>query len=315
MNKIDQFLWVEKYRPSSINECVLPKELKEKFKKYVKDENIPNLILSGPSGIGKTSVARAMINEIGCQFYMINASLYGNIDTLRNEIQQFSSSISMDGKRKYVILDEADYLNPNSFQPALRAFMEEFSKATGFILTCNYKSKLIEALHSRCPVIDFNVPKNEFKNVAVQIFERIQYILNSEKITYDKKILLEIIKKFFPDFRRIVGELQLYGQATGNIDSGILSNLTESRLSELINHMKNKDFTSVREWVSINSDISPTDLFKKFYEMSSGLLTNESIPVLVITLGKYQYQSALVADQDINTSACFAEIMCDVQWK
>jgi DNA polymerase III delta prime subunit len=315
MSKIEQFLWTEKFRPHKVSDAILPSHLKNQFQKYVDTGNIPNLLLAGPPGLGKTTIAKAMVEEIGSQFHMINASLNGNIDTLRNEIAEFSSSVSMNGKRKYVILDEADYLNPNSFQPALRAFMEEFASGTGFILTCNFKSRIIEPLHSRCSVVDFSFKKEDLKEMGRLTFIRLSEILTQENIKFDKAVLVEVIKKHFPDIRRMISELQAYGQATGTIDTGILVRFTDERMKSLVAHMQQKNFTAVREWVTQNSDLDSTEVFRKFYDMASSLVKPESIPLLVMILARYQYQAAFVADPDINNAACFAEIMSEVVWK
>jgi len=315
VNKADQFLFVEKYRPHRISETILTDSLRVQFQSFVDSGNIPNLILAGSSGTGKTSCAKAMVEEIGSTYHVINASLNGNIDTLRTEIMNFSSSVSIDGKRKYVILDEADHLNPSSFQPALRAFMEEFASVTSFIMTCNYKNRIIQPLHSRCTVIDFRFSKDDFKSVAKQIYDRLMSILDVENIKYDKKVLVEFIKRHYPDMRKMLGELQTYGQSTGIIDVGILARFTEERLKTLIDHMKSKNFTKVREWINENSDLNTSEIYKKFYDLSHMFVTSESIPSLVLTLAKYQYQASLVADQDINNAACFAELMLDVEWK
>ena len=311
---IEDYLWCERFRPHTVANCILPASLKTQFQKYVDDKQIPNLILAGSSGLGKTSVARAMIDESDAEYYMINASLHGNIDTLRNEIMQFASSVSMKGGRKYVLLDEADKTS-SAFQEGLRAFIEEFSKVTGFILTCNHKSRLIPALHSRCPVVEFKVQKADMKDVITQLLRRLTMILTTEKVPFENTVLLEVIKKWFPDNRRIIGELQRYAQGTGKIDAGILTNFTEARLQTLVDAMQKKDFTSVRKWVTENSDIDSAELFRKFYDVSSPLLTTESIPASVVILARYQYQSAFVADQEINVAACLAELMTEIVWK
>lgn len=314
MSKVDHYLWVEKFRPQTVADCILPARLKSQFQSFVDKGQIPNMILAGRAGTGKTTVALAMAKELGAEAYVINASLQGNIDTLRNEIMQFASSVSMEGTRKYVILDEADKCSP-AFQEGLRAFIEEFSSVTGFILTCNYKGRLIEPIHSRCPVVEFRVSREETKDVLVEMIKRIAQILQVEKVPFDKTALVEVVKKWFPDLRRTLGELQKYAQAAGRIDAGILSNFTEARLEALISAMKGKDFTAVRKWITDNGDLDSSDLFAKFYDLADNLVTVESKPVLIIVLAKYQYQAAFVADQDINTAACMAELMCECQWK
>lgn len=313
MKRIDEYLWVEKFRPEKVADCILPSKIKQQFQSFVDQGNIPNIILAGSPGVGKTSAALAMIHELDAQSFKINASLHG-IDSLRNEIMQFSSSVSMDGGRKYVILDEADKTS-SAFQEGLRAFIEEYSSVTGFILTCNFKSRLIEAIHSRCPVIDFKFPKDETKDLLTQMAKRVLSICAQEGVKVEKDALVAVLKKWYPDFRRVLGELQKYAQASGKIDAGILSNFTEARLEALLAAMKNKDFTTVRKWVTDNSDIEASELFSKFYEQASEIMTADSIPLLVVILAKAQYQAAFVADQNINTAAALAEIMVECQMK
>lgn len=310
----NEFLWVEKYRPQSIKDTILPVELKKTFQQFVDQKTIPNLILVGTAGIGKTTVARAMLEEINADYYVINGSMNGNIDTLRNDIQSFASTMSFSGGRKYVILDEADYLNVNSTQPALRNFMEEFSKNCGFILTCNYLNRIIEPLHSRCSVIDFKIPSKEISKLAMQFFKRIQYILDNENIEYDESVIAEIITKFFPDFRRIVNELQRYS-AIGKIDSGIFVNLNQGSYDNLINYMKEKNFTEVRKWIGENLSGSTVDFVNHFYANCSSYFKPSSVPELVVILNKCQYQSSFVANEEINLAACMVEIMRDCEFK
>ncbi|NBQ97607.1 MAG: AAA family ATPase [Microbacteriaceae bacterium] len=311
----EEFLWVEAYRPKTIADTILPKQLKTTFQKFVDDNNVPNLLLTGRAGIGKTTVARAILDQLQSDYIVINGSLHGNIDTLRNDILAFASTVSFSGGRKYVILDEADYLNPNSTQPALRNFMEEYSKNCGFILTCNFKNKLIEPLWSRCSVVEFKIPKDERPNLASQFFKRICTILDKENVNYVDKVVAEIIQKFFPDFRRTLNELQRYA-ATGSIDTGILTNFSDQSFKTLIEHMKKKDFTNVRKWVGENNDIEPVVLFRRLYDSASTMLANNaSVAQLVMIIANYQYKSAFVADQEINTTACMAELMVNVEWK
>jgi len=311
----EEFLWVEKYRPKTIADTILSKQLKATFQKFVDDNNIPNLLLTGRAGVGKTTVARAMLDQLDCDYIVINGSLHGNIDTLRNDILAFASTVSFAGGRKYVILDEADYLNPNSTQPALRNFMEEFSKNCGFILTCNFRNKLIEPLWSRCSVVEFKIPKEERPNLESQFFKRICNILEKEKVNYVERAVAEVVQKFFPDFRRTLNELQRYA-ATGSIDTGILTNLGDETFKTLIDHMKKKDFTNVRKWVGENNDIEPVVLFRKLYDSAATMLANNaSVAQLVMIIANYQYKSAFVADQEINTTACMAELMVNVEWK
>jgi len=313
MLMLEEFLWTEKYRPSTIADTILPEELKQTFQQFVNQGNIPNLLLSGSAGCGKTTVARAMLEELGCDYIVINGSLNGNIDTLRNEIMQFASSVSLMGGRKYVILDEADYLNANSTQPALRNFMEEFSKNCGFILTCNFKNRLIEPLHSRCTVIDFRIKKTDLASLAAQMMKRFAHILGAEGVEFDKLVLAELIKKHYPDWRRCINELQRYS-ATGKIDSGLLANITESSYKDLVRFLKDKDFTNTRKWVAENIDTDATAIFRTLYDTASVYVSKNSVPNLVLILAKYQYQAAFVADHEINLTACLTEMMIDLEY-
>ena len=309
------FLWVEKYRPKTIEDTILPLELKNTFKQFVDQNNIPNLILAGNSGIGKTTVARAMLEELNCDYIIINGSMNGNIDTLRNQILNFASTVSLAGGRKYVILDEADYINPNSTQPALRNFMEEFSNNCGFIFTCNYKGKIIPALHSRCSVIDFIVPKSDMAKLAAQFFKRIITILTKEKVTFDKAVVAEVINKFYPDFRRTINELQTYAtRGSGVIDSGCLSTLKDISIKELVGFIEKKNYTAIRTWVGENSDFDQNTLFRKIYDTASDFVKKDSIPVLVMILAKYQYQGAFAVDTEINIMACLTEMMIELEF-
>lgn len=310
---LDEFLWTEIYRPRTIEETILPTDLKNTFQKFVDQKNVPNLILAGSSGLGKTTAARAMLDELGCDYIMINGSLNGNIDTLRYEIQNFASSISLTGGRKYVILDEADYLNVNSTQPALRNFMEEFSKNCGFIFTCNLKNRIIPALHSRCSVIDFKISKEDSAKLASKFMKRVEIILNKEQISYDKKVLATIIQKYYPDWRRILNELQRYS-VNGTIDSGILSNFQDVSINELFGLLKNKEFDATRKWIIDNSDLDSAIIFNTIYENCDKYITKRSIPVLVLKIAEYQYKSAFVADQTINTLAFFVECMRELEY-
>lgn len=311
---MNEFLFVEKYRPKTIADTILPKELKATFQQFVDQKNVPNLLLTGRAGIGKTTVAKAMLEELECDYIVINGSMNGNIDTLRNEIQQFASSMSFRGGRKYVILDEADYLNANSTQPALRNFMEEFSKNCGFILTCNFANKVIEPLHSRCSVVNFNIPKAEKPTMAAAFYKRVMDILSTEKIEAEPKAVAGVVEKHFPDFRRILNEIQRYS-ATGKIDAGILSNFNESKFKDLITFLSEKNFTNVRKWVGEHSDIEDVVLFRKMYETAAEYLKQSSIPQLVLIIADYQYKSAFVADREINIVACLTEIMVECEFK
>lgn len=309
-----EFLWVEKYRPVKISDTILPYELKTVFQQFIDQDNIPNLILSGGPGVGKTTVARAMLEEIKADYIIINGSMHGNIDTLRNEIMQFASSVSFQGGRKYVILDEADYLNANSTQPALRNFMEEFSKNCGFILTCNFKNRIISPLHSRCSVIDFTIKAQEKPKLAAEFFERVKKLLEFESIKYDEKVVAAFIQKHFPDWRRVLNELQRYS-ATGSIDSGILADLKEVSIKQLTGYMKSKDFTNVRKWVAENINNDANRIFRQFYNNASDIFKSNSVPQLILILADYQYKAAFVADHELNMSACLAEIMVNCELK
>jgi DNA polymerase III delta prime subunit len=309
----DDFLWVEKYRPHKIEDCILPESLKATFSEFVKQGNIPNLLLTGSQGTGKTTVARAMCEELGLDYIEINGSMNGGIDTLRTEIKNFASTISFTGTRKMVILDEADYLNAQSTQPALRNFMEEFSKNCGFILTCNFKNRIIEPLHSRCSIIEFKIPSSQKPKLAAQFHKRACGILEQEGVEFDKAVVAEVVTKHFPDWRRVLNELQRYS-VTGKIDSGILSNLGEENFKGLVDLLKNKRFNDMRKWVAENLDTEPTAFFRKFYDLSSTYMKPNSIPQLILLLGRYQYQSAFVADQEINTVAFLTEVMVDAEW-
>ena len=314
MQQRDEFLFVEKYRPRKIDDTILPYELKTVFKEFIANNNIPNLILSGGPGVGKTTVARAMLEEINADYIIINGSLSGNIDTLRNEIMQFASSVSFQGGRKYVILDEADYLNANSTQPALRNFMEEYSKNCGFILTCNFKNRIISPLHSRCSVIDFDIKSAEKPKLAAEFFDRLKKILEMEGIEYEDKVVAAFIQKHFPDWRRILNEIQRYS-AVGKIDTGILSNLQEVSIKELMNNMKAKNYTSVRKWVAENINNDTNTIFRKLYDKAGDLFKAQSIPQLCLILADYQYKAAFVADHEVNLAACLAEIMVNCEFK
>lgn len=310
---MEDFLWSEKYRPKSIEDCIISSKLKSTFQQFVDNKEIPNLLLCGPPGTGKTTVARALLEQIGCSYIIINGSLNGNIDTLRTDIKNFASTVSFSNTRKYIILDEADYLNPNSTQPALRNFMESYSKNCGFILTCNFKNRIIEPLHSRCSVIDFHFTKEEKPKLAALFFKRVLSILQKENIPYDEKAVVEVITKYFPDFRRTINELQRYS-ATGSVDSGILSNTIEKTFKELIGFIKSKNFKETRKWVAENSDMDATQFFRMFYDMSNEIVKKESIPQLIIILADYQYKNAFVADTEINIMACLLEIMSEVEF-
>lgn len=306
------FLWCERYRPKTISDTILPDNLKQTFQQFVDQENIPNLLLTGGPGVGKTTVARAMCEQLGVDYIVINGSMNGNIDTLRTEIKDFASTISFSGGRKYVILDEADYLNPQSTQPALRNFMEEFSSNCGFILTCNFKNRIIDPLHSRCSVIEFKINGKDKASMASQLYKRVKAILSDENVSYDQKTLAELITLYFPDFRRVINELQRYS-ATGGIDSGILANHS-SNIADLVSILKNKKFVDMRKWIADHKDIDTAQLYRQLYDNASQYVKPQSIPQLVVTLADYQYKAAFVADHEINNVACMTELMMEVDW-
>ena len=290
------FLFVEKYRPTKINDCILTKQLKETFSKFVEQKHIPNLLLTGGAGVGKTTVAKAMVNEIGATWYMINGSEESGIDVLRTKIKNFASTSSLEGGRKYVIIDEADYLNPQSTQPALRGFIEEFHKNCGFILTCNYRNRIIEPLHSRCSAIDFIIPVAERPILAESFFKRVSDILQKEEIPFDTKVIAELINTFFPDWRRTLNEIQRYS-VSGKIDAGILVNLSDVNMKDLVSHN------------------DPAKLFRKIYDYANDYIEPANIPHLVLILADYQYKQAFSADSEINVLACLTEIMGQCKFK
>jgi replication factor C small subunit len=307
-------VWVEKYRPQTIEDCILPEALKETFRGFVKKGNLPNLLLHGGPGIGKTTVARAMLRELDSDYIVVNGSLNGNIDTLRNEIKDFASSVSLfKAGRKYVILDEADYLNANSVQPALRNFMEEYSKNCGFILTCNYKNRIIEPLHSRLVGVDFSSSPKEVDQLKFQFFKRLKFILENERVAYDKAVLVELIKKHFPDMRRVINEVERYS-ANGAVDSGILVSLLDDNFARLVSALKDKKFNEMRKWVAENSHLDTADVIRKVYEAADGLMTPQSIAAFIILAQKYLYQSAFSSDSEITTSAFLTETMIETEW-
>ena len=311
---MQEFLWVEKYRPNRLEDCILPDELKNTFQQFINQQNIPNLLLSGSAGVGKTTVAKAMLEELGADYIVVNGSLHGNIDTLRTEIMNFATTVSFSEGRKYVILDEADYLNPQSTQPALRNFMEEYSKNCGFILTCNFKNRIIEPLQSRCSVIDFLFPKKLAPSLAGSFFTRVKTILDEEQVKYDEKVLAEIIQRHFPDWRRVLNELQRYS-VSGIIDIGILSNSSQNAFKSLIALLKGKQFSDMRKWVAQNIASDPTSIMRQLYDSSSEVIKASSIPQLVLLIGEYQYKSAFVADQEVNLVAFLTQVMADVEFK
>jgi DNA polymerase III delta prime subunit len=310
---MDHLLWTEKYRPKTIEECILPERLKTPFQEYVNQKNIPNLLLSGGAGVGKTTVAKAMCNEIGCDYIVINGSDESGIDVFRTKIKNYASSMSLSGGRKVIIIDEADYLNPNSTQPALRNAIEEFAGNCSFIFTCNFKNRIIEPLHSRCAVIEFGLKNGEKAKMAGSFFKRIQSVLQSEKVDYDDAVIAELVKKHFPDFRRIINEMQRYSQF-GKIDSGILVQLGDVEISNIVKYIKEKDFGSIRKWVA-TTEIDAATLYRKLYDGLYDVLKPQSIPQAVIIIADYQYKQAFVADPEINTVACLTELMVSVEFK
>ena len=310
---MEHLLWTEKFRPKTIEDCILPERLKIPFREYVNQENIPNLILSGGAGVGKTTVAKAMCEEIGCDYMIINGSDESGIDTFRTKIKNYASSVSLSGGRKVIIIDEADYLNPNSTQPALRNAIEEFASNCSFIFTCNFKNRIIEPLHSRCAVIEFSMKNNEKAQMAGQFFKRIQMILKTENVEYDDKVVAELVKKHFPDFRRAINELQRYSKF-GKIDTGVLAQIGDIAINDVVRFLREKDFGSLRKWVATN-DVDTTTLFRKLYDEMYDFLQPQSIPQAVIILADYSYKSAFVSDQEINTVACLTELMVSVEFK
>ena len=309
---MNEFLWVEKYRPQTIAEIVLPSHIKATFEDIVSGGELHNMLLTGTAGLGKTTVAKALCNELDLDFLLINGSEEGNIDTLRNKIKQFASTVSLQGGFKVVILDEADYLNPQSTQPALRGFIEEFSGNCRFILTCNFKNRIIEPLHSRCSVIEFNMAKKDMPPLLSEFMKRVEYILDQEKVTYDKQVIADLIMKHMPDWRRVLNELQRYS-TSGNIDTGILVSISETSINDLMLHIKHKDFKRMRQWVADNMDTEPASIFRKIYDSMYEYINPKSIPQLVLILADYQYKNAFVADHELNLVACLTEIMAGVE--
>jgi len=313
MDKQD-FLWTEKYRPQTVNDCVLPQELKDVFNAFVKEGEVPNLILSGGAGVGKTTVAKALLDELGRDYMFINGSLEGrNIDTLRTLIKDYASSVSFSEGRKYVILDEADYLNAQSTQPALRNFMEEYSSNCGFILTCNFKNRIIDPLQSRCSVIDFKFKNSEKPELAMQMFKRAIGVLEDNGVEYNKKVVAEIVQQKFPDFRRVWNTLQ-QGSVLGAIDTGVLTQSDDS-ISTLVGFLKEKEFTEMRKWVAENSDIDSNMVFRQVYDNAYSYLEPASIPQMVVHIADYQYKSAFAVDQEINLVAFLTHVMMDCEFK
>ena len=309
----DHFLWVEKYRPQTIEDCILPESTKATFKEFLKKGEVPNLLLCGTAGTGKTTVARALCEELGCDYIVINGSDEGRqIDTLRTKIKSFASAISFENKTKVVIIDEADYLNRESVQPALRAFIETFSENCRFIFTCNYKQKIIAPLHSRTTVIEFKTDKKDQVGLAGKFMKRMQFVLEAEGVTYKDKVLAELLMKYIPDYRRVLNEMQRYS-SSGTIDEGILSNISDINTKDLVTSLKDKDWKKMRQWVANNVDTDPQGIFRYIYD--SLLPEIKTVPQMVLLIADYQYKAAFVADQEINLTACLTEIMASIQFK
>jgi DNA polymerase III delta prime subunit len=310
---MNEALWVEKYRPHTIADCILPDEYKITFQSYVDRKEIPHLLLCGTPGTGKTTVARALCDEIGCDYLMINGSDESGIDTFRVKIKNYASAMSMTGGKKVIIIDEADYLNPNSVMPALRGAMEEFAHNCTFIMTCNYKNRIIEPLHSRCAVIEFKLRKEDKPKMASQFMKRAAEILANEKVPYDKAVLAEVVKKHFPDYRRVLNELQRYS-VSGKIDSGILSSIADVSINELVASLKEQNFGAMRKWVADFGGDDPARIYRKIYDSLYDVMDKSTIPNAVLILAKYQYQAAFVADQELNLTACLTEMMVECKF-
>lgn len=314
MADVNQYLYVEKYRPQTIDECILPDSMKKTFKEFIDSGELPNFLFTGSAGVGKTTVAKALCNEIGAEYLFINGSEESGIDVLRNKIKNFASSVSLTNAKKVVILDEADYLNPNSTQPALRGFIEEFSNNCRFIFTCNFKNRIIEPLHSRCAVVEFKLDNSEKAKIAGRFFKRVTEILKAENIEFEHQVVADLITKYFPDYRRILNELQRYS-VSGKIDAGLLVNLGEESYAQLVKDLKAKNFTEVRKWVGKNSDVESSELFRHFYDKAMEYVEPQSVPQLVLIIAEYQYRAAFVADREINTMAAMTEMMSQLKFK
>jgi len=310
---MNEVLWVEKFRPRTIAECILPQEYKDTFQQYVNRKEIPHLILCGGPGVGKTTVAKALCEEVGCDYLMINGSDESGIDTFRVKIKNYASTMSFTGTKKVIIIDEADYLNPNSTQPAMRAAMEEFAHNCTFIMTCNYKNRIIEPLHSRCAVIEFKLRKEDKPKMASLFMKRASEILKTEKVPYEAAVLAEVVKKHFPDYRRVLNELQRYS-VSGRIDAGILSSIADVTINELVVALKGQNFGAMRKWVADNGGDDSAKIFRKVYDSLYDVMDKSTIPNAVVILARYQYQAAFVADQELNLTACLTEIMAECQF-
>ena len=309
----NEFLWVEKYRPKKINDTILPQSLKDTFNAIVDKGDLPNMLFTGTAGLGKTTVARALCNSLDLDHIVINGSEEGNIETLRGKIKQFASTVSLQGGYKVVILDEADYLNPQSTQPALRGFIEEFSNNCRFILTCNFKNRIIEPLHSRCGVYEFNTSKKDLAQLAAQFMKRMKFILEEEGVSYEEMAIADLIMKFAPDWRRVINECQRYS-LSGFIDSGVTKNLTNDNYDGLMKLLKEKDFKKMRSWVSNNIDTDASAIFRAIYDRATTKIKAESLPQLILILADYQYKNSFVADHELNVVACMTEIMANVEF-
>lgn len=312
--KANEVLFVEKYRPQKIDDTILPEKTKAMFKKFVADDQVPNLLLSGGPGVGKTTIAKAMLEELGCDYIVKNGSLNVNIDTLRYDISTYASAVSLTGGRKYVIFDEADYLNATSVQPALRNFIEEYSSNCGFIFTCNFKNRIIAPLRSRLSEIDFTIETNDRPKLALQFMKRVESILEMENVAYDKAVVAKVIQKHFPDFRRVLTELQSYA-ASGKIDEGIFVNLKQESMDELFKMLKAKEFTGMRKWVAKNSDQDMNEMFRRVYDMASDKVAMKSMPGFVVTLADYMYKANFVADLEVNMVAFLTEVMMEAEYQ
>ena len=313
---MNDFLWVEKYRPQKVEDCILPTEVKTTFKSFVEQGEIPNLLLSGTAGVGKTTIAKALCKELGADFYVINGSDEGRfLDTVRNQAKTFASTVSLTStsRHKVLIIDEADNTTPD-VQLLLRASIEEFQKNCRFIFTCNFKNKIIEPLHSRTTVIDFNVRGKSKQALAGQFFERCRDILTREEVRYNDKVVATVVQKYFPDFRRTINELQRYS-STGSIDTGILAALGDVKIDTLVDHLRNKKFNDVKKWVTQNLDSDPTAIMRNLYDSLSPIMEGPSVAAAVLIIAEYQYKSAFVVDQEINLLACLTQIMLECNFK
>ena len=310
---MNEVLWVEKYRPKTVQECILPEDLKSTFQQIVDKKEIPHLLLCGSPGVGKTTIAKALCEEVGCEYMMLNGSDESGIDTFRMKIKGYASTMSLMGSKKVIIIDEADYLNANSTQPAMRGAMEEFAHNCTFILTCNYKNRIIEPLQSRCAVIEFKIKSEEKPRMARDFMRRVDSILKAENISYKLPVIVELIKKFFPDYRRIINELQRYA-VSGTIDEGILASISDVTIGELVKSLKERNFRNMRQWVAQHGNDDPTRLYRKIYDSLYDVMKKETIPNAVVILARYQYQAAFVADQELNLTACLTELMAECEF-